>query len=97
MSHDPHVRYVGPTTHLNDHRLIHAAKGLSNVWTAAIVAGLGVVLTATIAYGSVQAQEERHAEQVAEPTKAELRALNDRIYGMELKMEALEAKLKQPK
>jgi hypothetical protein len=50
------VRYVGPTSHLHDHHIIHAARGVAHVWTAAIVAGLAVVLTGAIAYTAVEAQ-----------------------------------------
>jgi len=46
------VRYVGPTTHLRDHHIIHAARGASHVWTAAIVAGLAVVLTGALGYAA---------------------------------------------
>jgi len=49
------VRYVGPVTNIRDHHIIHAARGVAHVWTAAIVAGLAVVLTGAIAYTAVQA------------------------------------------
>lgn len=95
MKHEPKVHYVGPTTHINDHHLIHAARGISNVWTAAVVAGLGVVLTATFAYSSVRIQEAKAAASISEPVKADLRALSDRISTMERKMELLEIKLRK--
>lgn len=46
------VRFVGPTTHIRDHHIVHAARGASHVWTAAIVAGLAVVLTGAIGYAA---------------------------------------------
>lgn len=49
------VRYVGPTSHPRDHHAQEAAQGTRHVWTAAIVAGLAVVLTGTIAYSAVEA------------------------------------------
>lgn len=49
------VRYVGPTSHMRDHHIVHAARGVAHVWTAAIVTGLAIVLTGAIAYTSVQA------------------------------------------
>lgn len=50
------VRYVGPTSHPRDHHAQAAAHGVKQVWTAAIVAGLAVVLTGAIAYSAVEAQ-----------------------------------------
>jgi len=52
------VRYVGPTSHPRDHHVQEAAQGARHVWTAAIVAGLAVVLTGTVAYTSAQAQDK---------------------------------------
>lgn len=49
------VRYAGPTTHMRDHHIVHAARGVAHVWSAAIVAGLAVVLTGAIAYTAVDA------------------------------------------
>ncbi len=49
------VRYVGPTSHPRDHHVQEAAHGARHVWTAAIVAGLAVVLTGTIAFSAVDA------------------------------------------
>lgn len=50
------VRYVGPTTHMRDHHVVHAARGVSHVWTAAIVSGLAVVLTGAVAWTAVDAE-----------------------------------------
>lgn len=50
------VRYVGPVSNIRDHHIVHAARGVAHVWTAAIVAGLAVVLTGAIAYTAVQAE-----------------------------------------
>jgi hypothetical protein len=41
---------------MRDHHAVVAANGVQHVWTAAIVAGLAVVLTGAIAYSAVQAQ-----------------------------------------
>ena len=38
---------------------MHAAYGATHIWAAAVVAGLAVVLTGTIAFSSVQAKSER--------------------------------------
>lgn len=50
------VHYVGPTSHLRDHHIVHAARGISHVWSAAIITGLAVVITGAIAFNSVQAE-----------------------------------------
>lgn len=52
------VRYVGPVSSIRDHHIIHAARGVTHVWAAAIVAGLAVVLTGAIAYTAVQADTD---------------------------------------
>lgn len=52
------VRYVGPTTHIRDHHAVHAARGVSHVWTAAIVSGLAIVLTGAVAWTAVDAQTQ---------------------------------------
>lgn len=49
------VRYVGPTSHPRDHKIHLAAHGAGQVWTAAIVAGLAVVLTSSMAFAATQA------------------------------------------
>lgn len=58
------VRYVGPTSHLRDHHAMHASRGMTHVWMAAIVTGTALVLTGALAFTSVQAKEvERQARQ----------------------------------
>ena len=83
------VRYVGPTSSLHNHHIIHAARGASQVWTAAIVAGLAVVLTGAIAYSAVQAAEEQ-----SNPTMLmllSLRRIEMRLDRMEPKINKLVA------
>ena len=46
------VRYVGPTSHIRDHHILHAAYGASHVWAAAVIAGLAIVITMTVAFSS---------------------------------------------
>lgn len=67
------VRYVGPTSHPRDHHAQEAAHGAKHVWTAAIVAGLAVVLTGAIAYSAVEAQTPQ----------VNLNALNRRLEKIE--------------
>ena len=46
------VRYVGPTTPISNHHLIHTMRNASHVWSAAIVTGLAVVLTGALGYAA---------------------------------------------
>ncbi len=64
------VRYCGPTSPMHNHYIVHAARGVAHVWTAAIVSGLAVVLTAAIAFTAVNAQEQTN-----DPTLLTLLAL----------------------
>lgn len=43
---------------MRDHHIVHTARGISHVWTAAIVAGLAVVLTGAVAWTAVDAQQK---------------------------------------
>ena len=52
------VRYVGPTSHIRDHHIVHAAKGVTHIWSAAIVTGFALVLTGAIALTAVQASTD---------------------------------------
>lgn len=53
------VRYCGPTSHPSHHHAAVAAEGSKHVWAAPIIAGLAIILTATIAYSAVQANSEQ--------------------------------------
>jgi hypothetical protein len=53
------VRYVGPTSHLRDHHILHAARGVSHIWSAAIITGFAIVLTGAIAFQAVQASTDQ--------------------------------------
>jgi hypothetical protein len=50
------VRYVGPVSHIRDHHVVHAARHASHIWSAAIVAGLAVVLTGALGYAAIGAE-----------------------------------------
>lgn len=78
------VRYCGPTTQLRDHHIVHAARGASNVWTAAIVAGLAVVLTGAIAYSAVEA-----APVSSDPVLMQLQQMNSRLDALTVTVKRL--------
>lgn len=50
------VRYIGPTSSMRDHHALHAARGVTHVWAAAIVTSLAVVVTGAVAMSSVEAK-----------------------------------------
>lgn len=87
------VRHVGPTSPIRDHHIAHIARGVSNVWTASIVAGLAVVLTGAIAYSAVQAAPvERSSSQAS--TSAGFAKLNTRLDDLNSRLDDLETRLK---
>jgi hypothetical protein len=84
---DCNVHYVGPTSHMRDHHIVHAARGISHVWSAAIITGLAVVVTGAIAFNAAQAsstsQNTQSQAQMKQDMAQELRFLSDRISSME--------------
>ncbi len=77
------VRFVGPTSNIRDHSIMHAARGVTNVWTAAIVAGLAVVLTGAIAYTAVQAEGTATTDAKDAAVMQQLSAINQRVSELE--------------
>lgn len=69
---------------MHNHHIVHAARGASHVWAAAIVAGLAVVLTGSIAFSAVQAQEEQR-----DPTLLMMLALRR----IEMRLDRMEPKI----
>jgi len=53
------VRYVGATSHPRDHHALHAARGVTHIWMAAIVTGVSMVLTGALAFTTVQAKTDQ--------------------------------------
>ncbi|MBD3251342.1 hypothetical protein GF380_02705 [Candidatus Uhrbacteria bacterium] len=87
------VRYCGPTSHPSHHHAAEAAEGSRHVWAASVVAGLAIVLTAAIAFTAVQAEteqrEEVRSQQLRGDIVREIRAINQRIDGIEAKVDRL--------
>jgi hypothetical protein len=52
------VSYLGPTSHPSHHHARIAAEGQKHAWAAAVIAGLAVVITISVAYSAVQAASE---------------------------------------
>lgn len=75
------VRYVGAVSHIRDHHVLHAARGVGHVWTAAVVTGLAVVLTGAFAYTAAQARTNASRSRAA--SAADIQMLMQRIDGLE--------------
>lgn len=82
------VHYVGPTSHMRDHHIVHAARGISHVWSAAIITGLAIVITGAIALSSVQAATSPSASSGS----SDLRAISQRLDRIESAMRGLSEK-----
>ena len=67
---DCRVRYVGQTSRITDHHMFHTARAVTNIWAAAIVVGLSVVLTGAIAFSAVQAKSDMETGKVLRENSA---------------------------
>ena len=94
MPKSHHVHIVGPTTQANDHHLIHAARGITHVWTAAVVAGLGVVITAALGYVSLQMDAAR-TTQHTDTAKIALQRIDQRLSSLEGRVHILQLRLEK--
>jgi hypothetical protein len=77
------VRYVGPISHIRDHHAIHAARGVSHIWSASIITGFAIILTGAVAFQTAQARNERSATSTQAMAQNENRALMARLDRME--------------
>lgn len=89
------VRYVGPTSHMRDHHALHAARGTSHIWMAAIVTGFALILTGAIALTAAQASTEQKTGigqlQIKQDLGREIRSLNNKIDSLQAAVAALSA------
>lgn len=81
------VRYVGPTSSMRDHHALHAARGVTHIWSAAIITGFAIVLTGAIAFNAAQASTERRTvvaqAEVKDDVAREIRKLTVRLEAMD--------------
>jgi hypothetical protein len=81
------VRYIGPTSHIRDHHILHTARGMTHVWTAAIIAGLAIVITGAAAFSVVNAQnrelDSQRSAQTTEQVMDKLNSMENRLDVME--------------
>lgn len=83
------VRYIGPTSPMRDQHIIHAARGVAHVWTAAIVSGLAVVLTGAFAFTAVQAAAPAKADTATNTIAYQLGQINLRLNSIDGKLNQL--------
>lgn len=82
------VRHVGPTSHMRDHHILHAGRGVAHVWTAVIIAGLAIVLTGAVAYSAANAQNQKIDDERSEQSTE---AILNKIDGLQERIGELEA------
>lgn len=73
---------------MRDHHILHAARGMTHVWSAAVISGLAVVITGVIAYQSVQARET--ATRVPARPSTEYVKIMERLDKMEATVRAMQ-------
>lgn len=85
---DCNVRYVGPVSHVNDHHIIRTAHAASHIWAAAVISGLAVVLTGTVAFTSVQAESNKVAvaQKAVAASRADVEQVLNRLNQLDRQM-----------
>jgi len=81
------VRYIGATSPMHHHHILHAARGVTHMWIAVIIAGLAVVLTGAVAYASANAENQKMDDYRSSQSTA---AILDRLEIMEKRMDTME-------
>jgi hypothetical protein len=84
------VRYAGPTSHPSHHHMKMAAENGRHTWAAAVIAGLAVVITVSVAYSAVQAASETRT--AIRQTVGEVQILRQ-IGALREKMDQVEQKV----
>ena len=87
------VRYIGATSSMYNHHILHAARGVTHMWIAVIIAGLAVVLTGAIAFSSVNAQTQKmdayRTQQSTDKILERMDKIENRIDALERDMETM--------
>ena len=93
------VRYCGPTSSPSHHHAAVAAKHAEHTWVASIVAGLAIVVTATLAFNAVQASSEQdqmiRSTELRGDISREIHELNVRLTELESKIDRISANVSQ--
>jgi len=93
------VRYVGPVSSLGDHHAFTASRGSTNIWAAALITSLALVVTGTVAFQSVEASQTKQAEALTKQTstRADVAELKEMMRRMDAKLDkALNASVPAP-
>jgi TolA-binding protein len=71
---------------MRDHHIVHAAKGVTHIWSAAIVTGFALVMTGAIALTAAQASTDAKLSVsqtgVKQDLGREIRQLNAKLDAM---------------
>ena len=86
------VRFVGPTSHVRDHHIMHAARGVTHIWTAAVVTGFALIVTGAIAFNTAQASTEQRTDSNQLKVKQDI---GREVYRLGLRIDEMQASLKQ--
>ncbi len=82
------VRHIGPTSHMRDHHVLHAARGVAHIWSAVIIAGFAIVLTGAISYHVANAENQK-SEQVYRQNSTE--QIIQKIESLERRLDVMES------
>jgi hypothetical protein len=77
---------VGPVSHIRDHHALHAAQGVSHIWSASIITGFAIVLTGAIAFQTAQAKTAQSAATGTRALQSENAQLIQRLNRLEALM-----------
>lgn len=82
------VRYVGAVSHINDHHIVRTAHASTHIWAAAVISGLAVVLTGTVAFTSVQAESNKVAvaQKAVAASRADVEQVLNRLNQLDRQM-----------
>lgn len=90
------VRYVGPTSSMRDHHALHAARGMTHIWSAAVVTGLAIVITGAIAFNAAQAESNLKTSdgqaQVRLQLAQQIARMNTQLLGMQNQLQKISDK-----
>ncbi len=87
------VRHIGPTSHIRDHHVLHASRGVAHIWSAVIIAGFAIVVTGAISYHVANAENQKtdqvYRQHSTEQIIQKLDSLERRLDVMESDIEGM--------
>ncbi len=87
------VRYAGPTSSISNHHILHAARGVSHIWSASIITGLAIVITGALAFNAAQASSDTRntagQNKVEQNLGREIVRMNQRLDEMQKMLQSM--------